>query len=145
MKQFLIALCVASAGLIQSCSKDDPAPAPDPNIIFKATLNGSSEVPANSSAATGTATLTFNNTTKVFYVTVNYSGMTATAAHIHKGAIGVSGGVIFGFSSAAAPITYTSAALDLAQEADLKANLYYVNLHSVTYGGGEIRGQLIKQ
>jgi hypothetical protein len=32
--------------------------------------------------------------------------------------------------------------LNAEQEADLKAGLYYVNLHSATYTDGEIRGQL---
>lgn len=129
-----------------SCSKSsDPAPTPNPNISFAAVLNGLSEVPTNASAGSGTAALTFNSTTKIFTVTVTYSGVTATAGHIHKGAVGVSGAVIFPFSSVASPISYTSVALDATQEADLLANLYYVNLHSAAYPGGEIRGQLIKQ
>jgi hypothetical protein len=41
-------------------------------------------------------------------------------------------------------ISYTSAALTPEQEADLMANLYYVNLHSSTFTAGEIRGQLVK-
>jgi len=118
----------------------------DPNVIFKATINGSSEVPANASTATGTATLTFNKDTKVFNVVVNFSGVTATASHIHKGETGVSGSVAFGFTSPiTSPINYTSVALDAAQETDLFANLYYVNIHSTAYPEGEIRGQLIKQ
>jgi len=128
-----------------SCSKDDPAPTPDPNIVFNATINSASEVPANPSTASGTATLTFNNTTKIFTIVSTYSGLTATAGHIHKGAAGVSGPVIFGFTNIVSPINYTSAALTAEQEADLKANLYYVNIHSAAYPGGEIRGQLIKQ
>jgi hypothetical protein len=40
-------------------------------------------------------------------------------------------------------LNYTSAALTPEQEADLMANLYYVNLHS-TFTAGEIRGQLVK-
>ena len=128
-----------------SCSKDEDAP-PDPNVVFKATLNGASEVPANASTGAGTATLTFNKDTKIFTVVVTYTGVTATASHIHKGAVGVSGGVVFGFTApVTSPINYTSVALDATQEADLMANLYYVNVHSATYSGGEIRGQLIKQ
>jgi hypothetical protein len=72
--------------------------------------------------------------------------MTATASHIHKGAVGVSGDVIFGFTPPiTSPISYTSVALDATQEADLNANLYYVNIHSTAFPAGEIRGQLIKQ
>lgn len=114
-------------------------------VAFSATLKGSNEVPANVSAATGTATATYNTNTKILTVNVTYSGVTATAAHIHKGAVGVSGGIIFTFTSFASPINYTSIALDATQEADLLAGLYYVNVHSAAYINGEIRGQLIKQ
>jgi hypothetical protein len=128
---------------IVSCDKDDPIP--DPNVTYKATLSGASESTPNASTATGTATLVFNTTTKIFTLTVTHSIATPTAGHIHKGAVGVSGPVVFGFTSPASPVSYTSAALDAAQEADLVGHLYYVNIHTVAFPGGEIRGQLIKQ
>ena len=138
----ITALLTASS----SCSKNDtPAPV-DPNVTYKATLTGAQESTPNSSTNTGTATLVFNTTTKIFTVTVTHTVPTPTAGHIHKGAVGVSGGVIFGFSSATSPVSYTSIALDAVQEADLVAGLYYVNIHSAApYAAGEIRGQLIKQ
>jgi len=129
-----------------SCSKSsDPIPVPNPNVTFLATLNGASEVPANASTATGTATLTFNSTTKIFTITVTHNIAAPTNGHIHKAAVGVSGPAVFPFASFTSPITYTSIALDAAQEADLYANLYYVNIHTAAFGGGEIRGQLLKQ
>jgi hypothetical protein len=132
---------------MNSCSSDDDnggggTPA---STTYRATLTGASEVPSNASTATGTATLSFNNTTKIFNLTVTYSGMTATAAHVHKGAVGVSGGPVFPITVTASPMYLTSAALTAEQEADLKANLYYVNIHSSAYPDGEIRGQLMKQ
>lgn len=134
---FLFGIILSAA----ACDKND-----DSNTTtFKATINGASETPPNASTATGTATLTFNTDTKVFTVVVNYSGVTAIQAHIHKGDVGVAGGVIFGFDALASPINYTSPALDATQEADLNANMYYVNIHSTQFPGGEIRGQLIKQ
>jgi hypothetical protein len=129
---------------LNACSKSDD-PAPNPNVTFLATLSGASEVPANASPATGSATLVFNTTTKIFTVTVSHNISAPTGGHIHKGAAGVSGGVVFPFSGLTSPISYTSVALDATQEADLNANLYYVNIHSAAYGAGEIRGQLIKQ
>jgi len=140
LKLIILAVVLFIAG---SCKDDDDA---DPNVIFTATINAASEVPTNASTATGTATLTFNNVTKIFTIVVTYSGVTATASHIHKAAAGISGGVEFGFTDpVTSPINFTSVALDATQEADLLANLYYVNIHSSLFPGGEIRGQLIKQ
>jgi hypothetical protein len=137
-------LFFAIAGFLvtsNSCKKED-----DPNVVFKATINGASESPANASTATGTATLTFNQDTKIFSIVVNFSGVTATNAHIHIGAVGVPGSVVFGFTAPiTSPINYTSTVLDATQESDLFAELYYVNIHSAAYPGGEIRGQLVKQ
>lgn len=128
-----------------SCSDNDDSSIPNPNITFTALLDGVSEVPPNNSTATGTASLTFNTTTKVFTISVSYSGVTAVGGHIHKAAVGQNGGVVFPFSSTESPINYTSDALDASMETDLKANLYYVNIHSSAFPGGEIRGQLIKK
>ena len=130
---------------LANCSKSDDPPPPDPNVTFLATMNGASEAPATPSTATGSATLTFNTTTKIFTLSVTHTVVAPTNGHIHKGAIGVSGGIIFPFASFTSPITYTSPALDAAQEADLNANLYYVNIHTAAFPAGEIRGQLIKQ
>jgi len=146
LKQILYIFLAGVLITAGSCKKDDPEPAPNPNVKFIATLNGASEVPVNASTATGTATLTFNKDTKIFSIVTTFSGVTATNSHIHKGALGVSGGVVFGFTSPiTSPINYTSIALDATQEADLNANMYYVNIHSAAFPGGEIRGQLIKQ
>lgn len=128
-----------------SCDDDDDDVITPQTTTFQATLNGTSEVPANASTATGTSTLVFNNSTKTFTVTTNYTGLVVTNAHIHKGAVGVSGPPVFPFTTFTSPITFTSAALTAAEEADLFAGLYYVNLHSTLYPNGEIRGQLIKQ
>jgi len=125
-----------------ACDKDDDS---NPNSTFKADLRGSAEVPSNSSTATATATLNYNTDTNVFTTTVTHNLAAITGGHIHKGAVGVTGGVVFPFVNNSSPITYTSIALTAAQESDLFAGLYYVNLHTVLFPDGEIRGQLIKQ
>ncbi len=116
---------------------------------FKATLSGANERPTpNASPATGSSTLVFNTDTKIITVTTTYSGLTGTAsaAHIHKGDASIAGPVLFGFTNVTvSPIVYTSRVLSASEEADLRAGLQYVNIHSALYPGGEIRGQLIKQ
>ena len=131
---------------LATCSKSDDTP-PNPNVTFLATMNGASEVPANASAFTGSATLIFNTTTKIFTITVTHNVTTPTAGHVHgPAAAGVNAAVLFPFTPPpVSPVNYTSAALTAAQEADLNANLYYVNIHTAAFPGGEIRGQLIKQ
>ncbi|MBU1820794.1 MAG: CHRD domain-containing protein [Bacteroidetes bacterium] len=113
-----------------------------PETAVTATLSGASEVPANSSKATGKVDGTFNEESKMLMLNVTYSGFTPTAWHIHKAAAGSNGGVIFNLGT-----TFTSPfmfmqTLNAEQEADLKAGMYYVNLHSAAFPGGELRGQL---
>lgn len=129
---------------LSSCNDDDVTPGPSITTFSADMLMGTNEVPANNSTAMGNAVLKFNNSTKVFTITVTHNVSSITAGHIHKGAAGTNGAVVFPFSTLASPISYTSVALTPEQEADLMANLYYVNLHSSAFNGGEIRGQLIK-
>ena len=132
---------------IGSCSKNDSMlPTDNTTVTFQATLNGASETPANASTATGTASFTYNTVTYILSGTVTFQGITPIGAHIHKGAVGVAGNVIFplGSTTITSPISFTSQPLDATQRADLLANSYYVNLHSTSYPNGEIRGQLLQ-
>ncbi len=142
---FLIIVIISSVCI--SCSSDYGNNNSDSTpiiVTFNATLDGPSEVPPNTTtSAYGTAVLLYNKTTKIFTLTVTYAGLTVTDAHIHKGAVGVDGPIVFPISNLTSPMNYTSIALTSSQEADLLANLYYVNLHSAAFPGGEIRGQLI--
>jgi hypothetical protein len=143
MKNVVIFIAISIFSLV-SCSNSDSNADPS-TTNFTAVLNGANEVPANNSTAAGTATLTFNNSTKIFSITVNHNIASPTGGHIHMGAAGINGSVVFPFTTLTTPFTYTSAALTAAQESDLKANLYYVNIHTTAFNGGEIRGQLVKR
>jgi len=114
--------------------------------VFKGTLSGGAEVPPVTSKGTGTATVTLDTTAKTVTYSVTYSGLTepATAAHIHCGAAaGANAGVAVPFKDAASPISGTATMTD-AQIADLEAGKCYVNVHTATNKGGEIRAQLTK-
>jgi CHRD domain len=141
-------LLFAASIVIFSCKKkaDDVIP-PVNTVSFAATVNGASEVPTNASAATGSMLGTFDKTTKIFSLTLTYSGLTATNMHIHKGPAGVGGGVLFGLSTSpfTSPVGYISPALSAGQEDSLMNNLYYINIHSAAFPAGEIRGQITKQ
>ncbi len=130
-----------------SCKKDSSPAIAGNTITFKATINGENEIPATASVASGTATFTYNTTTFVLSGTVNYAGVLPTAAHIQKGAEGVSGAIIFtvGTSPYTSPISFTSSPLTAGEITELMAGMYYVNIDSKAFPNGEIRGQIIKQ
>jgi Cu/Zn superoxide dismutase len=75
---------------------------------FNATLNAASEVPPNQSPATGTATVTYDDSTKTVTWQGTFTGLSgpATAAHIHGPAeAGKNAGVIVAISQAGTPFT----------------------------------------
>jgi hypothetical protein len=114
---------------------------------FKATLDGKSEVPPNTSAGTGTADIDYDAATKKVSWKVTYSGLSgpATAAHFHGPAeAGKNGGVAVPIPSIASSPAEGSATLTDAQAADLLAGKYYVNIHTAANPGGELRGQVTK-
>lgn len=115
-------------------------------------LSGSQEVPPNSSPATGTLVGTYNDSTNLLKYTVTFSGLTAntTAAHFHGPAFpGFNAPVVFGaagFPTGVTGGTYTdSLTLSAGQEDTLKRGLWYFNIHTSAFPGGEIRGQVFLQ
>ena len=114
-------------------------------LQLTATLNGASEVPAGTSTATGTASLTLIGS-QWSYV-VRYSGLagTATAAHIHGPADAAhSAGVLVPLNTPAGNSGSLSGTLSLTPQvlANVLAGMTYINIHSTTNPGGEIRGQI---
>lgn len=113
------------------------------NVKF-ARLNSAQEVPSNASSATGTGTLVVNPLTRAVSGNITLTGMTATAAHIHLGAVGANGPVIVPLVSTAAGVFSVPANTVLTADqfkAYKQGNLYY-NAHSAAFPGGEIRGQI---
>jgi hypothetical protein len=114
---------------------------------YKVTLDGKSEVPANTSAGTGSADVDYDAATKKLTWKLTYSGLTgpATAAHFHGPAeAGKNAGVAVAIPNATSSPAEGSATLTDAQAADLMAGKYYINVHTAANPGGEIRGQVGK-
>ena len=112
-------------------------------VDVKVTLSPSQEVPAVTSTASGSGTITIGDDMSVSG-SVTTTGIDGVAAHIHMAAAGKNGPV-------AVPLTKGSdgqwsvapgAKLNDAQYAAFKAGELYVNVHSAANKGGEIRGQL---
>lgn len=132
------------------------------DFIANAVLTGSQEVPPTGSAATATAVLTYNSVAQDLLYSVVFQNLTspATASHIHFGALGTKGPVIFPFTSPGPPsatsgmFNGTLTAADFHPDAADGINTFaeaiaaiqagdtYVNIHSSTFPAGEIRGQV---
>jgi hypothetical protein len=114
---------------------------------MKATLDGASEVPANTSAGKGTADIDYDPASKKLSWKVTYSGLSgpATVAHFHgPAAAGANAGVKVPIPNPTTSPVEGNATLTDEQAADLVAGKYYVNIHTGANPGGEIRGQVTK-
>lgn len=131
-----------ASSLVTSCKDDDEGSNANEVKYENIALSGAQEVPAVTTTATGTFNGTYNKTTKVLTYTITHNVQGANAGHFHKGASGTTGPVVVPFSNVASPITGSTPALSADQEADLLAGNWYANIHSPTYPGGEIRGQV---
>lgn len=132
-------------------------------VGMSALLSGSNEVPGVLTGAGGTATVTVNTATQevTYRVEVFNFPSGATAAHFHVGGPGLAGPVVVNFSvpqgiSNDFTISGTARASDLQpRQAQgigswddfiqaLLLGQVYINVHSAVNGGGEIRGQVVR-
>jgi len=142
-------------------------------ISYFATLSGANESPANASTGTGTAEVDIDTVANTMHVHVIFSGLTSptTAAHIHSATaspetgtanvavpftdflLSVTSGTYDQTVSLALDSTYSSAFLsanggtaasaEAALLAGMAADEAYVNIHTLQYPAGEIRGFLV--
>ncbi len=137
---------LSSAVALAGCGSMSSSTSPMGNTTnFGASLTASAEVPSNDSRGGGEFTASLNNDTKLLTWRVTYQGLSgpATAGHIHGPAMaGANAGVVVPFASTMSPIE-GSATLTASQIFDLRAGLWYVNLHTAANPGGEIRGQVL--
>ena len=112
--------------------------------LFTADLTGNQEVPPTGSLATGHADMYLNHAETAIHIKLSVSNFTntITASHIHRGASGVAGPVIFSIGAFTNSIEADWTNPSAGDIADLKAGNLYVNVHSNIFPGGEIRGQI---
>ncbi|MCB9920404.1 MAG: CHRD domain-containing protein [Planctomycetes bacterium] len=115
--------------------------APSGDELFSGTLSGSNEVPPNASNAGGAACVELTTRGTLRY-TVTTAGVVATAAHIHRAPTGTNGPVVFPLAGGPSVFTGETTVLSAADLTDLRSGNFYVNVHSSTFPGGEIRTQL---
>jgi hypothetical protein len=111
-------------------------------LLFGSHLTGDQETPPVGTSAFGDATFTVNSNRTITYSVVA-TGLTGTAAHIHTGAFGVGGSVLFSLAGGPTKWNGTTAALTKAQFATLQTDGLYVNVHTSANPNGEIRGQIV--
>jgi CHRD domain len=114
-------------------------------VSYTAVLKGTNEVPPNASTNTGRTRFVLDTTANtVTWVTKSSIPVaSATGHHLHSGAVGVNGPVIVNFLGGGGYVGAGS--VSAAQAANIVANPanFYVNLHTATFLGGEIRGPLV--
>jgi hypothetical protein len=148
----LIAVTAIVLFTFSACKKDDDGP-PDLTKKVTVTMTGAQEVPAVTSTGSGTAQVSFDPTTKMITYTMSWtlgsSSATTTNMHFHgaeDGSPTKSSGVIIGitgFTSApTGTISGVTRALTDVEVAQLLAGKWYLNIHSSTNTGGELRGNI---
>ena len=131
-------------------------------VVASATLGGGEETPILLSGAAGTAEVAIDTAAKEFAVTLRIFNIptTTTAGHIHVGSKGIAGPVVIDFPAIAGRLGDFVTTFRVG-EASFRANAAiginsiddviqavangnaYVNIHTTTFPGGEIRGQLV--
>ena len=141
-------------------------------FLYSVSLNGASEAPTNASPAFGSGTFAYDDVARTLAINISFSGLsgTTTVAHIHgstatpfTGTAGVAHGLV-GFTTGLQSLTYSNL-VDLSSSAaygsafmaanggtalnaeagfasHMAAGKMYLNIHSTSYPGGEIRGFL---
>ncbi len=125
------------------------SPAVAATIPFTATMdcaaaNAGAGTCGAGGTGTGSAVVTLDDVSNLLSWNVVWSGLSvaATAAHFHGPATPAqSAGVQVGIGVASNP-AISSTVISAAQETALLNGLWYINIHSSAFPGGEIRGQV---
>ena len=145
---------------VVACSDDDNNGGTGTDIEFEATLIGANEVPAVSTTATGSATITIEGSEIVYRVdVVGLEGI--LVSHIHIAPPGENGDVNMNLCNTAdTPDCSTETTGVLVEGSNgvtqggitfdsllsaIRAGNAYVNVHTTQNQGGEIRGQITPQ
>ncbi len=137
------------------------APAQADTITARAILGGGEEVPALLTGAVGVANLQIDSDSRTIAVELRTFNIPTgtTAGHIHVGPLGIAGPVVVDFPIPAGRtgdfvLNFTVGAAQFRARPEIGINTIddviqaiagggaYVNLHTATFPGGEIRGQL---
>lgn len=125
-----------------TCTFENLQTAPTDDL-FVFHLSGDQETPPVASPHRGGCMGRFNAGTSTLTLVCTHNVDDATVMHVHRGAPGVAGDIVFDLGSPISPVTATWSGMTPAQVADLFAGNLYLNIHTAGRPGGEIRGQIL--
>ena len=117
---------------------------------FSADIDSVQSVPGSDSPATGTLTGTYDSILNTFSFSWSVEGLlgapSSPGAHIHLGAAGTTGPVLFGFNNPDGTWALSGSAVWEGLSAEDVDALFseglYANFHTDLFPSGEIRGQI---
>lgn len=136
-RSLFVAVCAASVATAASAA----------TVKLQTTLTPAAEVPPTNSKGSGQATATLNTTSHQLTYDATFQGFASpvTAAHFHGPATTQKNAKVqvpLG-NNPSSPV-HGAATLTAAQQQQLLAGQWYLNVHSVDYPAGAIRGQMVK-
>lgn len=136
MLGFVVGACLALGGTARAVT-----------LNFQATVEENQETPPTGSLSVWSGTFALDTATGMVSFNIVQTGpplgSAETAAHTHKGAIGVPGGIEFFLPSPGSPKVGVYGPLSAAQMDDMRFGQHYVNIHSSGFPAGEVRGQIL--
>ncbi len=151
LSSFLFAIIIS----FSSCEKDAEKSKTVEYIKSGIPMTGAQETPPNPSSALGTLDVYYNKALKTLSYKVTWQGLadTIVGMHIHGLApVGYATGIVqnilttkneavFPFRGGSYSGTFNVDGV-VVKEENLLDGYYYLNIHTKTYPGGEIRGQI---
>ena len=118
-------------------------------LEFSVNIDPIQEVPPSASMGSGMATVSLDDVSNTLCWDISWSSMSgpSTGMHFHGPAMmGVNAGVQvnIGTNSGLTSPSMGCTVITALQVTDLKNDLWYINIHSSAFPGGEIRGQVIE-
>lgn len=145
----LASIAIAGTVLLSACDKDDDDPQPvNAKYTISGAADGAQEVPAVTTAATGSLTGSYDTLSKQLIYSISWTGLSGSAgmAHFHGPALtGANADVLAPLTivtnGTAGTAADTITASDALHTALLAGRVYY-NIHTAANPDGEIRGQV---
>jgi len=145
-KILLLASTIAATALLGACATVEEAVAEKTTTTYKATLTGAQEPGGGDPDGAASAEISISdNFGQICYDLNDIRGIgPITAAHVHRGAPGVNGPVVFtlkpanegGYKGCSGGAEWTQDRIENNPQA------FYVNVHTAEFPNGAIRGQL---